>query len=407
MANLLIAARNLARNRRRALSALLAVAAGVVALMLADGFTQWVLWAMREGTIQSQLGHIQVMRPGYLSAGAANPYIYVLPEILPQHREIESMPGIKVLAPRLAATGLISYGETTVSFVADGVDPQKEGQLSKAFRIVDGHDLSSLTAREVVLGRGLARNLGVKQGATIALLSTTSGGRINAVEAKVAGIFISANQAYDDAALRLPIGLAQSLLRVNGAHTWLVLLDDTERTDEYLAKFRARFPSSANNLEFVPWYQQADFYNKTVALFSQQMKVLRLIIGCIIVLSISNMLVMNVLERTGEIGTLLAIGFKRKKILQLFAIEGVLLGLAGASLGLVVGYGLAELISAVGIPMPPPPGMEEGYTGEIRISLNVMVTAFLIAFITTALAGLYPAWKASRLQIINALRHNI
>ena len=407
MANLLIAARNLARNRRRALSALLAVAAGVVALMLADGFTQWVLWAMREGTIQSQLGHIQVMRPGYLSAGAANPYIYVLPENLPQRREIESMPGIKVLAPRLAATGLISYGETTVSFVADGVDPQKEGQLSKAFRIVDGHDLSSLTAREVVLGRGLARNLGVKQGVTIALLSTTSGGRINAVEAKVAGIFISANQAYDDAALRLPIGLAQSLLRVNGAHAWLVLLDDTERTDEYLAKFRARFPSSANNLEFVPWYQQADFYNKTVALFSQQMKVLRLIIGCIIVLSISNMLVMNVLERTGEIGTLLAIGFKRKKILQLFAIEGVLLGLAGASLGLVVGYWLAELISVVGIPMPPPPGMEEGYTGEIRISLNVMVTAFLIAFITTALAGLYPAWKASRLQIINALRHNI
>lgn len=407
MANLLIAARNLARNRRRALSALLAVAAGVVALMLADGFTQWVLWAMREGTIQSQLGHIQVMRPGYLSAGAANPYIYVLPESLPQRKEIESTPGIKVLAPRLAATGLISYGETTVSFVADGVDPQKEGQLSKAFRIVDGHDLSSLTASEVVLGRGLARNLGVKQGATIALLSTTSGGRINAVEAKVAGIFISANQAYDDAALRLPIGLAQSLLRVNGAHTWLVLLDDTERTDEYLAKFRARFPPSANNLEFVPWYQQADFYNKTVALFSQQMNVLRLIIGCIIVLSISNMLVMNVLERTGEIGTLLAIGFKRKKILHLFAIEGVLLGLAGASLGLVVGYGLAELISVVGIPMPPPPGMEEGYTGEIRISLNVMVTAFLIAFITTAVAGLYPAWKASRLKIINALRHNI
>jgi len=407
MANLLIAARNLVRNRRRALSALLAVAAGVVALMLADGFTQWILWAMREGTIQSQLGHIQVMRPGYLSAGAANPYLYVLPENLTQRREIESTHGVKVLAPRLAVTGLISYGETTVSFVGDGVDPKKEEQLSKAFRIVDGRDLSSLTAREVVLGRGLARNLGVSQGATIALLATTSGGRINAVEAKVVGIFISANQAYDDAALRLPIGLAQSLLRVNGAHAWLVLLKDTERTDDYLAQFRARFPASANKLEFVPWYQQADFYNKTVALFSQQIKVLRLIIGCIIVLSISNMLVMNVLERTGEIGTLLAIGFKRKKILQLFAIEGLLLGLAGASLGLVAGYGLAELISAIGIPMPPPPGMEEGYTGEIRITLNVMENAFLIAFITTALAGLYPAWKASRLQIINALHHNI
>ncbi|MHB1290744.1 MAG: ABC transporter permease [Sulfuricella sp.] len=407
MANLLIAMRNLARNRRRALAALLTVAVGVTSLMLADGFIQWIFWAMRESTIQSQLGHIQVVRPGYLSAGAANPYAYVLPENSPQRRAIESTPGVKLVAPRLAVTGLISHGETTIAFVADGVDPQKEVELSKALRIVKGRNLADAAAKEVILGHGLARNLNVGPGATVALLANAAGGGINAVEAKVAGIFVSANQAYDDSALRLPIGLAQSLLRVNGAHAWLVLLNETEQTDHFLEQFRISFPASANKLEFVPWYQQADFYNKTVALFSQQMNVLRLIIGCIIVLSISNMLVMNVLERTGEIGTLLAIGFKRKKILHLFAIEGLLLGLAGASLGLVAGYGLAELISAIGIPMPPPPGMTEGYTGKIRITLNVVMNAFLIAFITTALAGLYPAWKASRLQIINALRHNI
>ena len=407
MINFRIAARNLARNRRRALAALLTVAASVISLVLADGFIQWVFWGMREATIQSQLGHIQVMRPGYLGAGAANPYAYILPENSPQRRAIESTPGVKLVAPRLEVTGLISHGETTIAFVADGVDPQKETELSKALRIVEGRNLVDAAAKEVVLGHGLARSLDVRPDATVVLLATTAGGGINAVEAKITGIFVSANKAYDDSALRLPIGLAQSLLRVNGAHTWLVLLNDTERTDDYLAQFRARFPTAANKLELVPWYQQADFYNKTVALFSQQMNVLRLIIGCIIVLSISNILVMNVLERTGEIGTLLAIGFKRKKILHLFAIEGLLLGLIGASLGLATGYGLAELISAIGIPMPPPPGMTEGYTGEIRITWSVMMNAFLIAFITTSLAGLYPAWKASRLQIINALRHNI
>ena len=188
---------------------------------------------------------------------------------------------------------------------------------------------------------------------------------------------------------------------------WLILLDKTERTDAQLAQFRERFPEASHQLEFVPWYERADFYNKTVALFSQQMNVLRAIIGVIIVLSISNMLVMNVLERTGEIGTLLAVGFKRKKIMQQFAIEGLLLGLIGGTAGVLIGYGLGELISFVGIPMPPPPGMEEGYTGEIRITLPVLANAFAIAFVTTALAGLYPAWKASRLDIINALRHNI
>jgi putative ABC transport system permease protein len=409
MVNLLIAARNLARNRRRALTALLTVAIAVVSLVLSDGFIQWVFWGMREATIQSQLGHIQVMRPGYLSAGAADPYAYLLPDSLPQLGEIESTPGVKLVAPRLGVTGLISHGEITVAFVGSGVDPQKqkEAELSKALRITEGRNLADAAAKEVVLGRGLARNLNVQPDATIALLTTTLNGGVNAVEAKVAGTFVSTNQAYDDSALHMPIDLAQSLLRVKGAHIWLVLLDDTELTDNYLAQFRDRFPMSTSKLELVPWYSQADFYNKTVALFSQQMNVLRLIIGGIIVLSISNMLVMNVLERTGEIGTLLAIGFKRNKILRLFALEGLLLGLAGSTLGLIVGYGLAELISTIGIPMPPPPGMEEGYTGKIRLSLNVMMNAFLIAFITTSLAGLYPAWKASRLPIIDALRHNI
>lgn len=407
MISLRIAARNLARNRRRALAALFTVAVGVIFLVLADGFIQWIFWGMREATIQSQLGHIQVMRPGYLSTGAADPYAFVLPENSPQRRVIESTPGVKLAAPRLAVAGLISYGEATVAFQGDGVNPEKEAELSKALRIVEGQNLTGATSKEVVLGRGLARSLNARPGTTVALLVTTSGGGINAVEATVAGIFVSTNQAYDDSALRLPIGLAQSLLRVDGSHIWLVLLNETESTDEYLKQFRARFPAGENNLDFVPWYQQADFYNKTVELFSQQMGALRLIIGCIIVLSISNMLVMNVLERTGEIGTLLAIGFRRRKILRMFAIEGLLLGLAGASLGLIGGYGLAELISAIGIPMPPPPGMEEGYTGQIRVTSSVMTHSFLIAFATTSLAGLYPAWKASRLQIVDALRHNI
>ncbi|HSG55094.1 MAG TPA: hypothetical protein VLA45_06530, partial [Paracoccaceae bacterium] len=79
MASLLIAVRNLTRNRRRALMALLTVGMAVIAMVLADGFVQWIFWAMREGTIQSQLGHIQVVRPGYHRAGAADPFAYILP----------------------------------------------------------------------------------------------------------------------------------------------------------------------------------------------------------------------------------------------------------------------------------------------------------------------------------------
>jgi len=407
MTNFLIAARNLLRNRRRAAIALLTIGGAAIAMVLADGFVQWILWAMREGTIQSQTGHVQVVRPGYFQSGAADPFAYVIPQARPERQEIETTPGVKVVAPRLSVTGLASHGETSVAFLGEGVDPAREKDLSKAFRIVAGENLAGVDAREVILGRGLARALGVEAGATVALLANTRSGGINAVEARVAGIFITGSQAYDNTALRLPLGLAQTLTRADGAHAWLVLLDDTERTDATLRDFRARYAKAAGELVFVPWYERADFYNKTVALFSQQMGVLRAIIAVIIVLSISNLLVMNVLERTGEIGTLLAIGFRRRRVMQQFAIEGLVLGVIGGGLGVAAGFGLGELISAIGIPMPPPPGMEEGYTGEIRVTAGVLAQAFAIAFVTTAAAGLYPAWKASRLQVVDALRHNL
>lgn len=407
MADLLIALRNLTRNRRRSLTALFIVAFGVIALVLAEGFIQWIFWAMREGTIQFQSGHIQVVRPGYFSQGAANPLSYLLPQDARVAKTLEATPGVTLVAPRLKLTGLISHGETTVAFLGEGVIPAKEEKLSKALNIVAGRALSAPDAAEVLLGRGLAQNLGVQPGDTVALLVTASGGGINAIEARVAGLFTSTSQAYDNSALRLPLRQAQTLLRAQGAHLWLVLLDETERTDAFLNQFRASFPETENALEFVPWYAHADFYNKTVALFSRQIDVLRLIIGVIIVLSISNMLVMNVMERIGEIGTLLAIGLKRRKILRMFAAEGLVLGVLGGLTGVALGYALAELISAIGIPMPPPPGMDKGYTGAIRVTPALLGAAFLIASLTTLLAGLYPAWKASRQQIVDALRHNL
>ena len=118
----------------------------------------------------------------------------------------------------------------------------------------------------------------------------------------------------------------------------------------------------------MPWYDLADFYNKVVALLSRQIGVVEFIIAVIIVLSISNTMIMNVLERTAEIGTSLAIGRSRRQILRQFVYEGLTVGLIGGVLGVSLGWLLATLISLVGIPMPPPPGKSEGYSGAILVS---------------------------------------
>ncbi|MEI2421576.1 hypothetical protein V6O07_14975, partial [Arthrospira platensis SPKY2] len=108
----------------------------------------------------------------------------------------------------------------------------------------------------------------------------------------------------------MPIDVARELMRVDGATSWVLLLNDTRDTDAALAGLAATLADT--EFELIPWYELADFYNKTVELFSRQVDVVRLLIALIVILSISNTLSMAVAERTGEIGTSMAIGVRRR-----------------------------------------------------------------------------------------------
>lgn len=402
MKSLGLAARNLRRSIRRTGLALAIVSGGVVAFLLAGGFINWIFIDMRESTIHSQLGHIQVSRPGYFQVGQGDPYAYLLPEVSAFFGEFTDS-RLRTVAPRLAFGGLISRGEDTVSFIGEGIDPIAEAPITRAIQIVAGQDLTTAGPNSVLLGEGLAANLGATAGDTVVLLATTSEGGVNAVELKVAGLFQTITKAYDDTALRVPIEIARNLMRVQGATSWAILLDRTESTDEMLTELRTRLP--ATEFDVVPWTELADFYNKTVELFTKQVGVVRILIAFIVILSISNTLTMAVIERTSEIGTAMAIGVRRRGILAQFVWEGALLGVLGGVLGVLIGFILSEIISAIGIPMPPPPGMARGYIGQIAISPGLAIDAWLLAFLTTLAASIFPALKASRLNIVDALRH--
>lgn len=397
-----LAGRNLFRQRRRALLALATVCGGVVAFLLAGGFIHWIFQDMRESTIHSQLGHIQITRPGYFREGLGDPYAYLLPE---DSQAVQAALGddLRTIAPRLAFNGLLSKGDATVSFVGEGIAPEQEAPITRAITIIAGQDLTQAGPDAVLLGEGLAANLGAGPGDKVVLLATTASGGVNAVELTVAGLFATITKAYDDTVLRAPIDTARKLMRVEGSTSWVVLLNNTEATNAAVERLRQSLPSQ--EFEVIPWQELADFYNKTVELFSRQVGVVRLLIALIVVLSISNTLSMAVIERTGEIGTSMAIGVRRRGILALFVWEGTLLGIVGGTIGVGLGYLLGELISAIGIPMPPPPGMARGYIGQIAISPTLALDAFSLAFVTTLLASLFPAWKASRMNIVDALRH--
>ena len=404
MNTLVLAFRNIVRQRRRSLLSLAAVSFGVVALLLAGGFIQWVFWAMREDTVGSRLGHIQISRLGYQNAGTADPFNYLLPAQSPELVSIEKTPGVVTVAPRLGFSGLVSFGDATVSFIGEGVDPQREVFLSRSVIITQGVNLLPGDQSGIVMGVGLAANLGVHVGDKVVLLTNLPTGGVRAVEGHVSGVFSTIVKAYDDSALRVPLPLARKLMGVSGSHVWVTLLKRTEDTEKVQQQLRLKLDQG--QFELVPWTQLADFYNKTVVLFSHQFGVVRVIIGAIIILGISNTMMMNVMERTGEIGTIMALGTRRRQLIRMFLSEGLLLGIFGALIGLLLGLGLAALISAIGIPMPPPPGMDRALIGQIRVTPTLAVESILLAVTTTLIASVYPAWKASQLTIVDALRHN-
>ncbi len=163
----------------------------------------------------------------------------------------------------------------------------------------------------VLVGRGLAKALDVHRGDTIRFLVSIPGGGINGVEARVRGIFTTEVKAYDDSAARMSIALARELLRVKGAHAWVVGLASTERTDETVAYLRERLP--ADRFEVKSWFELSDFYRKSVTLLSRQVDVVTLLIGVIIVLGISNTMTMSVLDTHWGNWNVLALGTRPLK----------------------------------------------------------------------------------------------
>lgn len=402
--NISLAIRNLTRNTNRSLVAIFTVASGVIAFLLAGGFIAWNLEEGRESTIHSQLGHAQIVRPHFFEGGIADPYAYLLPQDSPEQQLIQSLPGVSALAPRLVLSGLISFGDTTLVFSGEGVDPVPERTISSRLTIRDGHDLANNDGRKVLLGEGLARALGVKPGGSVVLLVTTASGGANAMELVVTGTFSTVTKEYDDHAIRLPITQARSLMRVSGSTSWVVVLGETDQTASFVASARNALKSNA--YQVVPWRDLADFYNQTERLFTKQVTVMKVIIGLIIILTIMNTLTMSVLERTTEIGTSLAMGISGRLVMQLFIIEGLLIGALGGLTGVILGYLLAIVISAIGIPMPPPPGMAHGYVAGITIAWPMVFDAAVLAFVTTLLASAFPAWKAGRMNIVDSLRYS-
>jgi putative ABC transport system permease protein len=402
-----LAARNVFRNRRRTLITLAAMGFGAAAIIVFGGFVNAIFWGVRESTIRSQVGHIQLYRKGFSEKGNLAPFDYLIEDYSGLRAELMKIEHVKTVTARLGLSGLVSTGDTTTSFVGAGVQPEGEADLSSLAVIVEGQDLSSGEPRGITLGLGLARAFGVKLGDDLTLLTTTKAGSINALAVKVRGVWESGEKAYDDRFLKVSLPEVQRVLDLeNGeVQSVVLLLDQTENTAAVRDRIDRLIRERGLDLEIKTWEDLALRYHQVRELFGRIFAVLTLIVSIMVVFGITNTMTMAIFERTREIGTVMALGTRRRGVVSMFVLEGVTLGLLGGLLGVVLGIVFAKLISVLGIQLPPPPGSTRGFAVQIFVVPAVLIQAFRLSIITAALASLYPAWRAARLDVVEALRH--
>ena len=194
------------------------------------------------------------------------------------------------------------------------------------------------------------------------------------------------------------------MLGSQGINALVVSLKKTEDTDRAAAALKEQLGPS--NLEVKTWIELNDFYEKTVELYKSQFGVLQLIILVMVLLSVANSVNMSIFERTGEFGTMMALGNRRGQVFRLIIAESLWLGLMGACVGLGLGWGLAMVISAIGIPMPPPPNANMSYTAHIQVTPMLLMVSCSIGIMATVLAAVLPAKHVSRIPVVEALRQN-
>ena len=399
-----LALRNVFRQRLRSGLAVFAIAVGVAAVMVASGFVEDIFHNLREATIRSQLGHAQITVAGFQGRSGQSASRFLIPEPVRLARELSSADGVGLVTQRVHFSALAGHGRASLPVLVEGVEPDNERQFASAFTLLEGEPLDLRNRFGLLLGEGLSISLHARLGDDVTLLVSTPDGALNTLDFVVAGVFRTFSKDYDERAVRILLSAAQELMGTVAVDTLVLLFDSTDRTDLMVELLRAKY--AANGLEVTPWLALADFYRQAVDLYRRQLLVLQLIIACMMVLMVGNSMSMTVYERTGEFGTMRALGNRRRAVFGLVVLESTILGCIGASMGLILGYIVSTILSSVGIPMPPPPNSNAAFVAQVQLVTSQLPAVFGLGVVATILGAIVPAFRASRISVVDALRFN-
>jgi putative ABC transport system permease protein len=405
--------RNLARNRRRTALSLAIVGAGTAALVVTAGFVRFSFDGLREAMIHGGLGHLEVADSAEVASRGGATLDRRPAAALAGWQEIrsslEALPRVAAVGANLHLMGLAQTADgRSASFVAVGVEPDRERRMGFETKVRAGAGLGETPPAPgedpALVARGLAATLGVEPGDTLTLVVTTESGSLNALDVTVAGVVTTGVAELDTRWVKLPLATAQRLLETGLVSNLLVGLDDTRDTDAVAGAVRSALAGHPG-LAVTPWRERAPFYGQVRALYLSIFVFLGSIVVVLVVLATSNTLVMAVMERVREIGTLRAIGTSRGQVAALLVAEAAWLGLLGAAAGGALGLTAVLGINALDLEMPPPPGAVDAIDLKLALVPEAFAGGALLMMVVLLVAVALPAARAARLAIVDALGH--
>ena len=400
-----MAFRNVARNRRRSLITLGAIIIGIGAVGTVRGVLNGLQDAIIKGTVEGTIGALQVHRTGYMANVMSTPLSLDFEATDALLAKIKAVEGVTAVAPRIQFAGTLTM--TTESqeeapealfFAAVAVDPVLEPKVCPQ-RLKLFTDGTRLDDEHLVLGDALARSFDAKRGAEAVLLAPDKDGSLNGELAKVGGEMRAIMPGEMKIAV-VPLGMAQRLLRMDGRITELAIgIDDLDQVSRIADDLRATL---GPDFEVHAWDQLAPERKTIMNIQNGISGIVATVFLVLMLLGVANTMLMSVLERTREVGTMMAVGLTRGAVLTLILLEALVMGLLGAAGGFLLTAGVTSALAARGLHFMPPNATMEieiiPYMGP-RFTLAVMLAAVLGA----VLFALYPALRASRLRPVQAL----
>ncbi|MEO8296729.1 MAG: FtsX-like permease family protein [Burkholderiales bacterium] len=392
---------NTRRNRRRSLVTVGIAALGTAAILLAGGFALYTYQGLAQMAARST-GHLIIGQPAHFDREEDVPLQHGLDNAEALTRQLLADPAVRQVLPRVEFTGLISNGDKSTVMMAVGIAPDAEFAVKGPFLAVKaGRVLSNDDRLAVMLGERLARSLKAAPGSSLTLLASTSEGALNALDVTVQGVVSTGVPEMDARLVYTDVATAQKLLvspRVSSLGVFLAGMDATAPTQQRL---QAALPA----LTVQTWLDQATFYKSVKALYNRIFGALGLIIAVIVVFVVTNAMAMAIIERTREIGTLRALGTLPGQLQQSLALEGLVLGGAGALLGAVLALVVSVALLVFPVEMPPPPGRSTGYPLNIAMDPGLYAGTLLGMLLLSMLAAALVARSTVRKPIVDALAH--